>query len=213
MRNHVKSKVKSKRLGRSPILTNDQEKEVCSRILRYSEIGMPVTASILKTYVFEYCEKNNIPNSFNKLKAVAGRYWFQRFLARHPEISIRKAQSMNPGRAIKLNKHIVEDYFNKLKVVMESNDFFSKPRCIYNMDEKGCRLILHYQQFVLAQRGAKQVHLVAPEHAENVTVVACANAAGAAIPSMIIYKGKRKNQNMLLACHQKRLYGCQRKAV
>ena len=32
---------------------------------------------------------------------------------------------MNPGRAIKLSKHIVEDYFNKLKVVMESNDFLA----------------------------------------------------------------------------------------
>ena len=64
---------------------------------------------------------------------------------------------MNPGRAIKLSKHIVEDYFNKLKVVMESNDFFSKPHCIYNMDEKGCRLATHNQQPVLAQRGAKQV--------------------------------------------------------
>ena len=152
---------------------------------------MPVTASIVKTYVFEFCEKNNIPNSFNKSKLAAGRYWFQRFLNRHPEISIRKAQAMNPGRAIKLNKHIVEDYFNKLKVVMENNDFFRKPRCRYNMDEKGCRLTLHHQQSVLAQRGAKRVHLVAPEHAQNVTVVACGNAAGAAIPPMIIYKGKR----------------------
>ena len=98
---------------------------------------------------------------------------------------------MNPGRAIKLNKRIVEDYFDKLKVVMESNDFFSKPPCIYNMDEKGCRLTLHHQQSVLAQRGAKRVHLVAPKHAQNVTVVACGNAAEAAIPPMIIYKGKR----------------------
>jgi len=48
VRNNVKSKVKTKHLGRSLILTNDQEKEFCSRILRYSEIGMPVTASILK---------------------------------------------------------------------------------------------------------------------------------------------------------------------
>ena len=43
---------------------------------------------------------------------------------------------MNSGQAIKLNKHIVEDYFNKSKVVMDSNDFSSKPRYIYNMDEK-----------------------------------------------------------------------------
>ena len=49
LRNHVKSKVKTKHLGSNQILTVEQEKEVCSRILRYSEIGMPVTASIVKT--------------------------------------------------------------------------------------------------------------------------------------------------------------------
>lgn len=35
------------------------------------------------------------------------------------------------------------------------------------------------------------MHLVAPEHAENVTIVACASAVGIAIPPMIIFKGKR----------------------
>ncbi|XP_050305584.1 uncharacterized protein LOC126742823 [Anthonomus grandis grandis] len=59
------------------------------------------------------------------------------------------------------------------------------------MDEKGCRLTLHHQQLVLAQKGAKRVHLVAREHAENVTVVACANALGHVIPPMILFKGQR----------------------
>ena len=150
---------------------------------------MQVTPSILKTCVFEYCQRN-IPNSFNKSKSAAGRYWLKEFLARHPEISIRKAPSMNTGWTLKL-KHIVQDHFNKLKPAMKSNGFFNKPRCIYNIDVKGCRLTLHHQQSVLAQRGAKRVHLLAPEHAENVTVVACENAAGVAVPPTIIYKGKR----------------------
>ena len=68
---------------------------------------------------------------------------------------------MNPGRAAKLNPHIVKDYFDKLKAVMEEYELFDKPHCIFNMDEKGCRLTLHHQQQVMAQRGAKRVHLVA----------------------------------------------------
>ena len=35
------------------------------------------------------------------------------------------------------------------------------------------------------------MHLVSPEHAQNVTVVACGNAAGATIPPLTIYTGKR----------------------
>ena len=80
---------------------------------------------------------------------------------------------MNPVRAQKLNRFIVNDYFSKLEKVLEELQLFDKPDRIYNMDEKGCQLMLHHQQKVLTQTGAKRVHLVAPEHAENATVVTC----------------------------------------
>ncbi|XP_076824884.1 uncharacterized protein LOC143470554 [Clavelina lepadiformis] len=191
LRNHIQSKQKFKKLGRHPMLTSEQEADFCSRIIRYSEVGMPLTAPTIKSYVFEYCVANNIPNLFNDAKGAAGRKWLAGFLKRNPSISLRKAQSMNPGRAAKLNKHIVQDYFSKLKAVMEQYDLFNKPQDIFNMDEKGCRLTLHHQQQVMAKKGAKRVHMVAAEHAENATLVVCANAAGNVIPPMVIFKGKR----------------------
>lgn len=60
------------------------------------------------------------------------------------------------------------------------------------MDEKGCRLTLHHQQTVIAQKGIKRVHMLGSEHGENVTVVGCVNAIGNPIPPMILFKGKRK---------------------
>ncbi|KAI4472049.1 oligopeptide transporter-related [Holotrichia oblita] len=51
-------------------------------------------------------------------------------------------------------------------------------------------LELHHQQNVLAARGAKRVHLISHEYAENATIVACANALGQAIPPAILFKGK-----------------------
>ncbi|KAI4466322.1 dde superfamily endonuclease [Holotrichia oblita] len=59
------------------------------------------------------------------------------------------------------------------------------------MDEKGCRLMLHHQQRVLAEKGSKRVHSIGSEHAENVTIVGCANALGQVIPPMILFKGQR----------------------
>ena len=191
LRNHLQSGKISKKLGRNPVLTDEQEKELCSRIVRFSNIGLPLTPQLIKVYVFEYCSANGILNSFNGAKSSAGRKWLKGFLKRNPSISLRKAQSINPGRAAKLNPHIVKDYFDKLKAVMEEYELFDKPHCIFNMDEKGCRLTLHHQQQVMAQRGAKRVHLVAPEHAENVSLVVCANATGSAIPLTVIFKGKR----------------------
>jgi len=111
-------------------------------------------------------------------------------------VAQRKAQSMNPARAQKLNMFIVNDYFSKLERVQTDLQLFDKPERIFNMDEKGCQLSLYHQRRVLAKKGSKRVHLVAPEHGENVTIVACGSATGIVIPPMIIFKGQRKKSHL-----------------
>lgn len=65
------------------------------------------------------------------------------------------------------------------------------PEKIFNVDQKGCRLTLHHQQTVLAQKGTKREHFVAQEHGENVTIVARVNALGNAISPLILFNGVR----------------------
>ena len=98
-------------------------------------------------------------------------------MERHDDLRRRKAQMLNPARAQKVNKYVVNDYFEKLKEVLLKLNLINKPERVFNMDEKGCRLTLHKQQQVLARKGEKRVHIVASEHAENATVVACGNAS------------------------------------
>ena len=160
------------------------------------EERVTITLPMLGRYVYQFCEKNNIATPFNDQTCTAGRDWIKAFLKRHPDVSERKAQSMNPARAQKLNRFIVNDYFTKMERVQTELQLFDKPDRIFNMDEKGCQLSLHHQQKVLAKKGSKRVHLVAPEHGENVTIVACGSAGGIVIPPMIIYKGQRKKSNL-----------------
>ncbi|CAB3230666.1 unnamed protein product [Arctia plantaginis] len=122
---------------------------------------------------------------------MAGRKWLKMFLARNPSISKRKPQLMNPARAQKMNKPIVKHHFKEVKKLYEELDIIAHPERLYNMDEKGCRITVHKQSVVLAEKGNTRVHLVAPEHAENVTIAMCVNAVGIAIPPMIIFKGIR----------------------
>lgn len=185
---NVNEKIK---MGRKTTLTVAEESELARRIVRLAQVGYPLTNKIVRKCVFTYCKQNNIPNIFSKEKEIAGRYWLKGFLQRNPEISKRKAQGMNPARAQKLNKFIVGDYFMKLRQVLTDLDIMDKPERVYNVDEKGCRLSLHHQQTVLAKKGCKRVHLVAPEHGQNVTVVACGSASGVAIPPAILFKGSR----------------------
>ncbi|CAB3233470.1 unnamed protein product [Arctia plantaginis] len=191
IRNHLQSGSLKKSLGRKPILNDEEEAQLVQRIIRYSEMGLPVTPRILRRLVYKYCEQNNIKHNFNDEGKRAGKDWFKAFMKRHHEISVRKAQFMNPARAQKLNKFIVDDHFKKLRDIYNKFDLYDHPEKIYNMDEKGCRLTIHHQQSVLAKKGAKRVHLQASEHAESVTIAGCVNALGTTIPPMVIFKGKR----------------------
>jgi len=189
----MKSGRSDKRMGRNSVLTNEQERDFVHRIIRFNEVGMPLSTAMLRRYVYQFCERNGISTPFSAQKGMAGKDWLKAFLKRNRDIAQRSAQHMNPARAQKLNRFIVNDYFDKLEKLLSEMELFDKPDRIFNIDEKGCQLAIHHQQKVLAKTGSKRVHLVAPEHGENVTVVACGNALGNVVPPMIIFKGKRRN--------------------
>lgn len=53
--------------------------------------------------------------------------------------------NLNPARAQKLNKFIVEDHFKTIRGLLEANNLFGKPEPLFNMNEKGCRLNFRLQ--------------------------------------------------------------------
>jgi len=58
------------------------------------------------------------------------------FLRRYPIIESRNAQNLNPGRAKKLDRFIVNDCCARLKITMEELGVMNKLECIYNVVEK-----------------------------------------------------------------------------
>ncbi|CAB3262426.1 unnamed protein product [Arctia plantaginis] len=197
LKNHIKSGSVVKRLGRKAVFTDTQEKELVERIKKFSNIGMPLTPKIIRKQAYLFCKRNNIKNPFSDKKSTAGKKWLYNFLVLNKDISQRKAQFMNPARAQKLNKHIVDKHFKAIREIYDELNIDQHPERLYNVDEKGCRLTIHRQKKVLAGRGSRRVHLIAQEHAENVTIAPCVNATGNAIPPMIVFKGKRLREEFL----------------
>ncbi|KAJ2954232.1 hypothetical protein O0L34_g2477 [Tuta absoluta] len=193
LRDYLRSGGVSKRqLGRKSVFTKTQEADFVKRIIRFAELGIPLTGKMICKQAFVFCERHNIANKFNKDKRFAGKDWLKLFLKRNPTVAKRKAQFLNHARGQKLNKNIVAHHFKEVKKLYDELGIHYNPERLYNMDEKGCRLTMHKQPTVLAEKGAKRVHLQASEHGENVTIVGCANAVGNPIPPMIIFKGIRK---------------------
>jgi hypothetical protein len=66
--------------------------------------------------------------------------------------------------------------------------FYENPKTSTKIYESGCTLTLHHTQEVYADKGFK--HVIAPEHAQSVSIPVCDNALGQAIPPMVLCKRK-----------------------
>lgn len=137
------------------MLNKIQEQDLTKRIIRLAQVGLPLTPKLVRKQAYEFCKANNLKNLFSDKTNTAGKKWLRDFLKRNPEISLRKVQFMNPGRAQKLNKHIVQKHFEAVKKIYDELDISTHPERLYNVDEKGCRLNLHHQQKVFAEKVPK----------------------------------------------------------
>lgn len=156
----AKNTVKKLTVGRKPVLSVEDEKELVSRIKRLAAVGYPLTPRAVRMCVFSYCKSKNIKTPFSDAKKEAGRYWFKGFMTRNKDVAVRKCQNLNPARAQKLNRFIVQDHFQKIRSTLADLNITSKPQSIYNLDEKGIRLCLHKEPKVMAQSMVKMQHLL-----------------------------------------------------
>ena len=57
----------------------------------------------LRRLVNKYCKMNHIRNNFSQKRQSAGRDWFEAFLRRHSDLSVRKPKPTSVHRAIGFN--------------------------------------------------------------------------------------------------------------
>ena len=98
-------------------------------------------------------------------------------------------------------------YFKLLEETLTEHDLINKPSRIYNMDETGMPLD-HKQPKRIAPKGMRKVHGLVSGDKSQITVVACANAAGHALPPMVIFfKGEKLKHEWTVGEVPDTLYG------
>ena len=121
-----------------------------------------------------------------------GEGWWRRFLERHSELCLRKGDALALSRAAAITDDNVRQYYSLLKATLEEYGILNCPSQIYNMDESGMPLD-HKPPKVLACKGTKKIHCRTSGNKAQITVIACANAAGSTLPPMVIFDGQRFN--------------------
>jgi len=128
-----------KRLGRPTVLTVEQELELVSRILQMESRLYGMTTDDVRSVVYSFCEKNNIPNPFSKKNKRAGHDWMSSFLSRHEELALRKPEAVSIQRAAGFNKAKVDMFYQLLQSLLfdEKGQQQIPPENIFNVDESG----------------------------------------------------------------------------
>lgn len=63
---------------------------------------------------FQLAEPNYCPHHFNQTDGMAGQYWINSFLLRHPDLSLRKSETTSGTRAMGFNIITFTQFFNLL---------------------------------------------------------------------------------------------------
>ena len=98
-------------------------------------------------------------------------------------------------RAISSSPDIINNYFDLLKGTIVDNNLLGKPSHIFNVDETGMPLDPK-PPFVVAPVGTKHVSCMRIGDKSQITVIACCNTAGYAMPPTVVFDRKQIRQEM-----------------
>ncbi len=88
-----------------------------------------------------------------------------------------------------MDRQVLENYFDLLETTLIDNDILNNPYLIYNCDETGMPLNPKPLKVVDAVE-AKNPSYITGENKQQITVLACSNAAGIVLPPLVIFSRK-----------------------
>lgn len=122
--------------------------------LYFEKLFYGITPQELHKISYDFTKKNDIEHKFNKEKQISGKNLFQRYLKRHPKLSIRKPKATSLGRISRFNKESVKQFFSNLNNVFAQYNF--KPDHIYNVDKTGISTVPTLTK-IIGPKGVKQL--------------------------------------------------------
>jgi hypothetical protein len=115
--------------------------------------------------------------------------WMRNWKRHHPELILHASQALETTRTKGLCKDNVRSFYENLLSLYSLHKY--APDHIWNCDESGVQAGKNGGGLIIARTGARQVHSIVLDQREWLSVLVCANAARAAIPSFYIFRGKR----------------------
>ena len=111
---------------------------------------------------------------FSDEQKLVGIDWAKSFMARYPELTLRKPKATSMSRLTGFNKVQVKRFFDLLHTEMKSKKY--APNHIFNLDESGITTVQSPSK-ILSRKEVKQVGRVVSAERGTTTTVVCAMSA------------------------------------
>ena len=181
------------------VFADDEEVALKDYIVKASKLCHGLSKHDVKKFAYEFgiAKDLSIPANWLKNKS-SGKDWFKGFRKRNKDKSLRHPEATSLARASAFNKHNVEAFFSNLQQLLTTAATGTiPPQNIYNLDETRICTVQKPKQ-IFATTGIKQVgRITSPERGENVTLCACINAIGHALPPVYIFPRVHFKEHML----------------
>jgi hypothetical protein len=197
----------SAKTGRSTVLDAEVETKLAEWIILHARMGQPREKNEVIDAARDLSLKNVDPlKRFGTADGRPSDRWYEKFLLRHPQISIRTPQSVTRSSA-NVSEDDIRRFFSKLRSWLEEENLLhcmNDPSRILNSDEKGFDLNPKSAK-VLAERGAKNVYQVeSAKPKQRISVMYTFAANGKSYkPQIILKSGLRKTPEVAFALGSK----------
>ena len=180
---YVSGKVKiGQTQGPPTVLTNEEEARLAKWAMEMARIGYGRSKEQILLTVQKIVEMEKRPNTFKNGKP--GKKWWQGFLRRHPELSLRKPEQLESIRAATCTEQRLTQWFADFEKFLEMNEINDDPRYFWNANESGFALCPKSGK-VLCQTNTKDLYTISGNCKDQITVLCSGSAAGEVIPRCI----------------------------
>ena len=141
-------------MSQSKLLTEEEDR-LAEYLIKMCDMGFGLTKEGVMGMTFSNVNKSQRLHPFKN--GSAGRAWFEGFVRRHPQLTIRSPQPLSYSRAVCANQDTISDFFGKLGAIYGKLNLVSKPMQIYNCDETGVTIVFRPPK-VVAEIGCRNVY-------------------------------------------------------
>jgi hypothetical protein len=141
--------------GRKTTLKKEDEDALAKYLFKSGKYGYGLTKQEIFKFVEEFGQLKDIQWNGND-KYAPGREWYAGFMKKHPELSVRKGESMSAQRLRGADLFTIQEWYRKLQVALKKEKI-TNGHYIFNCDETGFN------------HDPKDVKLIAPKGQKRVS--------------------------------------------